>query len=299
MTVITLTFVGSEEEIVSGIPRFMTIESNVPATIHFTLDGSTPTTDSPIFVDTFEMPDNKNSVTLSAFGIDSENNTSPILTQVFAPDTTRITVSRRVGLEGFVIDRATDDTDNVVGFGADGEPVAFTDFSTSFLNLRLIRSEKGLHGIADGTQVEVSMPDPDSTITTSDDGFTPFSTPEVGELFNPEARFILIDNRKDNDIDIALKPYGSLHNVYEEFGGKRLLHPADDATYVSGGHVRRFFNSKNKTMVTYYFDHNESRWVKNIQKLPEGIPAVNYGSTAHLPIIFPWIHPGKQTGTII
>lgn len=299
MTVVTLTFTGSEQEIVSGIPRLMTIESNVPATIYFTLDGSTPTTDSPIYIDTFKMPYNENTVVLSAFGVDGDGMSGSILTQVFAPDVTRITVSRSVGLEGFVVDRASDDTDNVIGWGADGDPVAYTDLEPEYLDLRLIRSEKGLFGISEGTQVEVSMPNPDETITTSDDGFTPFSTPEIGELFNPEARFILIDNRKDNDIDITLKPYGSLHNVYKEFGGKRLLNPADDATYVSGGHVRRFFNAKNNVMVAYHFDHNESRWVKNIQKLPENIPATRYGSTAHQPLIFPWIHPGKQTGTIL
>lgn len=299
MTVVTLTFIGSEQEIVSGIPKLMTIESNIPATIYFTLDGAIPTTDSPIYVDTFEMPDGQNTVTLSAFGIDSDGMPGPVLTQAFAPDVTRVSVARSIGLEGIVVDRADDDTDNVLGYGADGEPISFTDFEKKHLNLRLIRSERGLFGIYEGTQVEVSVPDPDSTITTSDDGFTPFSTPEVGELFNPEARFILIDNRKDNDIELPLKPYGSIHNIYKEFGGKRLMEPADDAAYVSGGHVRRFFDAKNNVMVTYYFDHNESRWVKNIQELPDNIPATNYSASSRQPLVFPWVHPGTQTGTIL
>jgi len=299
MAVVTLTFSGSELEIVSGIPKLMTIESNVPATIYFTLDGTTPTTDSPIYVDTFAMPDNQNTVTLSAFGVDSDDITGPTLTQVFAPDVTRINITRGIGLEGIVINRADDDTDNVIGYDADGEPVSYTDYTQEYLNLRLIKSEKGLHGIYEGTQVEVSMPNPESTITTSDDGFAPFSTPEIGELFNPEARVILIDNRKDNDIEIPLKPYGSIHNIYKEFGGKRLLEPADDAAYVSGGHVRRFFDAKNRVMVTYYFDHNESRWVKSIQDLPNNIPATNYSVSSRQPLVFPWIQPGTQTGTIL
>lgn len=294
MAVVTLTFSGSETEIVSGIPRFMTIESNVPATIFFTLDGSTPSLNSPMYIDTFEMPDNENSVSLSAFGVDSEGIVGPILTQTFAPDVTQITVTRGIGLEGFVVDRASDDTDNVIAYDADGNPVSYTDFDPKFLSLRLLRSEKGLYGLSDGVRVEVSVPDPDSTITTSDDGFVPFSTPEVGELFNPEARFILIDNRVDNDINIVMKPYGSLHNIYEEFGGKRLLNPADDAAYVSGGHVRRFYSAKNNVMVAYHFDHNESRWVKTVTELPNNIPNTSPAPQLN-PLVFPWVHPGKQT----
>jgi hypothetical protein len=297
MAVTTLTFTGSEQEIVSGIPKSMTIEANVPATIYFTLDGSTPTTNSPIYIDTFEMPDNKNSITLSAFGVDSEDIAGPILTQVFAPDVTQIDVARIVGSEGLVINRADNDTDNVIGYDADGEAVSFTDLDADFLERRVLKSGKGLFGILDGTQIEVLVPDPKETTTTSDDGFVIFSTPETGELFNPEARFIFIDDRKDNDIDITMKPYGSLHNIYKEFGGKRLLEPADDAAYISGGKVRSFYNAKNNVMVSYHYDHNEARWVKTVQDLPENIPTIRYGSNFGQPLVFPWIHPGKQTRT--
>lgn len=296
MSVVTLTFQGSDEQITSGIPRFMTIESNIPATIHFTLDGSTPTLDSPVYVDTFEMPDNRTTVILSAFGVDSDDNVGPILTQSFASDTTSIDVTRLINLEGFVIDRSSDNTDNVINYDADGNPASVTDLDPKTLSLRLLRSEKGLFGISDGIQVEVFAPDPDKTQTYRDDGFVPFSTPEVGELFNPEARFILIDGRKDNDIRVTMKPYGSLHNVHKEFGGQRLLHPADDATYVSGGYVRRFYDAKNKIMVAYYFDHNESRWVKTINKLPDNIPSTNISESTQHPLVFPWVHPGAQTG---
>ena len=35
--------------------------------------------------------------------------------------------------------------------------------------------------------------------------------------------------------------------------------------YVSGGLVRSFFNKEKGIMVSYYFDHNETRWIKSIQ----------------------------------
>ena len=296
MAVVTLTFTGSEQEIVSGIPQTVTITSNVPATIYFTLDESVPTTSSPIYTDTFEMPDGMNSVTLSAFGIDSESELGPTLTQVFSPDVTRISVSRNVGMEGFVISRADTGDDTPDGFDADGDVARFMDVDLETIDI--IRKEFGFGGIEEGTMVEVGFPDPSSTASFTDDDFEPFSTPEIGELFNPNARTIVIDNRIDNDIQLTLRPYGSLHDPYREFGGKRIREPADDATYVSGGFVRRFYDTKSNVMVSYYFDHNEGRHVKNIQELPANIQNTdNIGLQpgAGMPLVFEWIYRGRQS----
>ena len=296
MAIVTLTFVGSDEEIVAGIPRTMTIESNIPATIYFTIDGSTPTTESPIYTGTFDMPDGKNSVILSAFGVDGLNEAGPVLTQTFAPDVTDISVSRNVGKEGFVLDWAYKGPDTPTRYDADGYDAMFLDVDVETLDV--IRSYRGWNGIAEGTEIEVGIPDPSTTPSFEDDGLVMYSTPEVGELFNPHARLIFIDNRKDNDINITLRPFGSLHNIYKEFGGKRLLEAADDAAYVSGGFVRRFYDTKNNVMVSYYFDHNEARYVKNIQELPEDIKNTNnigIQNNASTPLVFQWIYRGRQS----
>lgn len=296
MTVVTLTYVGSDQEIVSGIPQTMTIETNVPSTIYFTLDDSTPTTSSPIYIGTFDMPDGLNSVTLSAFGVDGDNVSGPILTQVFAPDVTRITISRIVGMEGFVLARADTGDDTPDGFDADGETARFLDVDLETLDI--VRNDRGFMGIYEGTEIEVGIPDPSTTASRNDDDFVPFSTPEIAELFNPTAKVILIDNRLDNDLLPMLRPFGSLHDPYKESGGKRIREPADDATYVSGGFVRRFYNTKNNVMVSSYFDHNENRWIKNIQELPENIVTANniaINNRAGPPLVFEWIYRGRQS----
>ena len=295
MAVVTLTFTGSTEEIVSGIPQTMTITSNVPATIHFTVDESTPTTSSPIFTGAFAFPDGVTSVTLSAFGVDGSSVSGPILTQVFAADTTRVTVSRHVGAEGFVISRAGTGVDTPDGFDADGDTARFVDVDLETLDI--IRRDRGFQGVEEGTEIEVGIPAASSTGSLVDDGFVPFSTPEVGELFNPRARTILIDNRIDNDIQLTLRPYGSLYDPYTDFGGKRIREPADDAMYVSGGFVRRFYDAKNGIMVSYYFDHNEGRYVKNIQTLPSNIQSTNNigVQSSGQPLVFQWIPRGRQS----
>jgi hypothetical protein len=293
MAITVLTFIASEEEISSGIPRSITIEANIPSTIYYTLDGTTPTINSPIYIEPIEIPTGINSIILSAFGVDNTDEMGSILTQFFAPDTTRITVSRNVGAEGFVIDRFNFGEDNSTGFDADGSQARFVDVDPSTLNI--IHSTRGFEGLTGGVAIEVNIPAPFETPSLLDDNFQPFSTPEQAELFNPYAKMILIDNRVDNDIQLMPRPYGSLNDVYREFGGKRIRSAASDACYISGGFVRRFYDAARNVMVSYYFDHNESRYVKNIQELPNNIPNVYFSNMTGMPLIFRWIERGKQS----
>lgn len=284
MSVVTLTFTSSEEEISSGIPVSVTIEANIPATIYFTLDGTTPTIDSQIYVSPIELPTGFNSITLSAFGIDSEDESGPILTQLFAPDVTRINVARFIGAEGIVVDRYDYGDDIPTGFDADNQPARFIDADPTEYDF--IVSDTDHQGQGEGLLIRVKVLDEETNPSLEDDNFEPFSTPEHAEFFNPTARMILIDNRVENDIKIIPRPYGSLYNIYKEFGGKRLREP--EATYVSGGFVRRFYDAKNRVMVGYYFDHNEGRYVKNIQELPDNI--FQFGGAIYgMPLVFKWL----------
>lgn len=280
MSIVVLTFTSSEEEISSGIPRYVTIESNVPATIYFTLDGTTPTAGSQIYTDPVEIPDGQTSIILSAFGVDSGLIAGPILIQTFAPDMTKINVARHIKNEGIVLDSASDDTNAIDGFGASGEAIRFLDIDPIYLDV--IKKDRGFMGIEEGTAIRVNIPNPDSTPSRLDDNFQPFSTPELAEFFNPEAKTIVIDNRIDNEVSLTLRPFGSLNNMYKEFGGKRIRESAADATYLSGGFVKRFYDAKNGIMVSYYFDHNECRYVKNIQSLPRNIPNISEIGRAHV-----------------
>lgn len=291
MAVITLTFTGSETEIISGIPETLTITSNIPSTIHYTLDETTPTTNSPIFTGPILLPDGVNAVVVSALALDGTGEPSSTLTQTFAADTTRLNVSRLVGSEGYVLARADTGDDTEDGFDADGNTARFMDVDLATLDV--IKKDVGFEGIAEGTKISVDKPDADTTNSLIDDGFVAFSTPEIGENFNPNARSIHVDGRIDNDIQLIMRPFGALHDRYTESGGQRIREPADDATYISGGFVNRFYDSKNNVMVSYYFDHNESRHVRNIEELPDNIPVLRSNMSGP-PLVFQWIYRGRQ-----
>lgn len=292
MVVVTLTFTASKKEIVSGIPKFMTIESNVPATIHFTINGTDPTINSPIYIDTFDMPDGVNSVILSAFGIDSDGFSGLVLTQTFAPDTTRVDVTRLIGAEGFTVDRFADQTNIEDGFDADGNIIRFID--KQLIDLDVIHSEKGRLGIADGTQIEIASLSPEETPFPFDDDFVLFSTPKEAQFFNPFAKLIVIDNREDNEVQITNRPWGSIRSLSRDFGGQMEI-KGSDSTYISGGFVKAFFSAKNNVMVSYYFDHNTGRYIKSIQELPSGITNVFGFNQTGQPLVFQWLARGRHS----
>ena len=296
MSVVVLTFTSSDEEITSGIPQTVAITSNVPSIIYYTVDATTPTEDSPIYITPVELPDNQTSVVLSAFGVDGDGYEGSILTQTFAADTTKIDRTRHIGLEGIVVDRYDDPTDIPLGYDADGDEFTYTDIER--IDLDTIYSAQGRLGIADGNQIEVENPDPDDTAFPFDDDFMAESQTS-DDFFNPYAKTIIIDNRRDdNIIDVVGRPFGSIRSMEnEQWVGSGVL-GGTDSTVVSGGFVRAFYNSSNKVMVSYYMDRNTNRWIKSIQELePSEIPSTigNFNQTGN-PLVFRWIDRGRQSG---
>lgn len=284
MATITLTFTKSETEITYGIPETVTIESNVPATIYFTLDGTTPTDDSAIYVDGLSMPDNTMSIVLSAFAIDGNGDESAVFTELFAADMSKLDRTHILGAEGRAVDRYSDPTNIVDGFDADGVAAKFID--DELIHLDPIYSDE--------TKPEVLVPAASDTPNPWDDNFEPHSTPEHAHLFNPYAKVIVIDGRVQNDIKIVNRPFGSLTTYYREQFGKKTRELAQNGQVVSGGHVRTFYNAKNNIMVSYYYDNNEERWVKSIQNLPS-IPAFRGSNYSGMPLVFKWIYRGRHS----
>ena len=293
MAIATLTFTGSEEEITSGIPRYITITSNIPSTIYFTLDESVPTINSPIYIDTFEMLDGETSITLNAFGIDSDGYSGPILTQIFSASQTLINVTRNIGLEGIVVDRYDDPADIPVGYGYDGEINAVSDIER--IDLEEIHSARGSLGIADGTKIEVARADPATTAYPFDDNFQPTSSAS-DTFFNPYAKTIVIDNRKESPIRIINRPWGSLRTnaMHKNIWSIEEMR-SSDSTYISGGYIKTFYSYKHNTMVGYYFDSNTNRWIKSIQDMPSNISAVVGHNQSGQPLVFKWIGGGRHS----
>ena len=83
MATITISIIESPLQLLDGIPSNVTLETNTPATIFYTLDGTEPTTDSFVAIGLIDMPTNKGSVTLKAFATDGTNYSAVISQKYF------------------------------------------------------------------------------------------------------------------------------------------------------------------------------------------------------------------------
>ena len=82
MSVISISVEGSETEIVAGIPRSITITTNIPALIFYTLDGSVPTLFSSQYTGAIFLPTNKLTLIVNIMATNGTI-TSPILTEIY------------------------------------------------------------------------------------------------------------------------------------------------------------------------------------------------------------------------
>lgn len=300
MSFVSLTFTPSENEIVAGVPVSISITSDVPATIFYTTDSTTPTQDSLVYVEAVEVPTGLSSFTLAAFGVDGDGYVGDTLTQTFAADTTELDRARLIDGEGVIVDRFEDTANTTTGYGADGVAGSFTDLTDQFIFDNEIHSDRGAPGDKPGTQIEVVIPSPEDTPNLYDDQFQEFSSTKYAATFNPYAKTITIDTRETNEVNPVLRPFGSLENVYRENGGARIYSASSDACYISGGFVRRMYDRAAGTMTSYYFDHNEARWIKNTQQLPANIQATaGVYSAVDNRFVFYWIPRGKQSSGMV
>jgi len=294
MAVITITATGLGSELIAGIPQLVALTTNLPSIIFYTLDGSEPTVASPVYIAPIELPTNI-SVQLRAFamsGADSGSlnvtfGTTPL--PVFASKQPRITIDA-YDVVDVVQDGYSLDAYNVANILARGSDIALKD-----LDIRFSRTDH--LGMPPGTLVAIGFPDPRVTAETKSRSIshTASSPNNQNVFFNPKSLFVTMDGR-DGYLDqvhdgyrIINRPWGSTMDITSYLGGKLLFEPNP---YISGGFVRSFYNSRKGIVVSYYFDHNETRWIKSIQNYdPSQLPAnIGRRDTTGPPLVFKWIY---------
>lgn len=302
MSVFSLTFVPSEDEWTSGVPKTVEIESSVPATIYYTTNGTIPNLDSFIYVGAISVPEGTESFILQAFGVDFSSNVSPILSYTFSANETQLASSRLIDGDGVVVDSFADQTNTVAGFNASGVPGTFIDVTEQFVFDNSIHSDRGVEGTRPGTLIKVNVPNPQDTPNFNDNNFQAESTTQYAATFNPFAKTISIDNRLQNEVQTVMRPWGSLENIYRETYGTRIIGSADDSCYISGGFVRKFYDRNKGIMTSYYFDHNEARWIRNTSEIPSNItPTMGIYANPQNTHVYLWIARwgNRQTSNMV
>ena len=277
----------SEESLLEGVPLSLTLSTNIPATIFYTLDNSEPTTSSLVYLNGITLP-RKNTVVFKAFATDGYD-TCPVITRVFAPDITIIrkaydtvsgvdSVEKKTifpyaseGSEGpyiwgthgppdLIVDKSTVDN---IGDGYDGTATGTfaggTDLSLDNYLIRYSETNfRGERGRGLGT-----VPTPVNVTTTP----PPKVSSNINDrMFDPRALVIYQDSREEpldpNLVNINRAAFSLQDsNAEKERSGALLQNEAFNKAGATGSFVRAAFNPRDNSTTYYYFDSQALRWI--------------------------------------
>lgn len=294
MIIITLT--PSEKEIISGIPQYVELSTNLPSTIYYTIDGTVPTPLSSVYTEQIALPTYSGMVTISAIAYYFDGYAtvpSAILTQTYGTDNTDLGRTRYVFHEGIVYSYPGG-ADIPLYYDFDGEPVLYID--TPLSELEIIQPDRAPDGSVIGTDNQVEMLAPEYTGSVIDDSPPLFSYANNQEEVRTDALYLLVDGRASTpnkpSVDIINGPLMSLRNSRGSWSGIDYIN-LGKSNYFSGSATRYHYDRSKNVIVFSYFDTNSCRWVRSIQDLPPAptdLPTPRYSN----PHVFKWFTYGRH-----
>ena len=288
MTAICLTIIDSSIQIVSGIPKTVSIKANVPSTIFYTLDGREPTLESAMYTGPIFMPVDKLKIVLKVFASNGVCST-PIITECYETNivdsNARLPHAATTARAGEVFPNAypfgtapfqpnqeyLNPADSGVTvfntakpalpnqFNAEGQPTAFTNKPYNPLNYQIIYTDKNAEG-EQGHHIG-NLP---STVTIQHELQPTEETSEFTTMFNPRALVIFQDYKfedKDDPPQIN-KQFFTLDDTNHDRDGTFYYGSKGDSTAPpSGTFIRANYNPKEGTLTQYYRDSWSNRWI--------------------------------------
>jgi hypothetical protein len=299
MAVISVTVTQSYEQVVSGIPKTVSITTNIPATIFYTLDGTDPTLFSTMYTGAIFLPFNHLLVTLKILatnGIDS----SPIVVEQYMtnivdgnarlphaattaqagsviPDSYPFGTPAFQPQQGYLNPAESGSTvfnpalpSAATGYDGQGNPTGFTNQPYNISNYQIVYTDRDATGNQGGNIGNVpgktTLPYPSDVQPdrgqTSGQG--PEETSQFTTLFDPRAMVIFQDVSKEdpNDPPQINRQFFSLENSERSRDGTMYFNTGlDAAAPPSGSFVRAHYNPRNNTITHYYRDSWSNKWI--------------------------------------
>lgn len=297
MVVISVTVTASEEEIMAGIPKTISITTNIPAIIFYTLDGSIPTLNSTQYVGPVFLPYSQFVVILNVFATNGTDS-SPIINEIYQTDMVdgNVRFSRNDtnqppgyslqglypygdnGVQpgslfgnpanvGITVDNPAKPATST-GFDGQGNPTGFTNHPYNLENYNIIYSTQNAEGETGPGIGNL----PANTPVNPPQPMTPSVGPEqtvqtFTSTFNPKAFVIFQDSTKENPNDppIVNRMHFSLENDERARDGNAYFNTGLDAPPTSGTFLRSHYNPRTNMMTYYYFDSWTNKWVISTQ----------------------------------
>ncbi len=296
MAVVTVTITESEIQLLSGIPKSLTLSTNVPATIFYTLDGTDPNTSSSVYVGELELPTNQTTVIFKVFATDGVDS-SAIIERAYRPviDVLRQShdqatvdssccneydlfpygdkspelpvVYGNFGPNDLIVDKPDaanlfDGYDGTAtGTWAGGTDLPLEEYEIKFSE----RNAIGERGRGIGTlPAEVTFVDPEPPQQSSNMN---------DKFFDPRALVIYQDSREepyDPELLQINRQFFSLEDSNAERikDGILLNTTAFEGLSPTGSFVRAHFNPRENTTTYYYHDSQTLRWIISKEPAP-------------------------------
>jgi hypothetical protein len=286
MATITVSITESPFQLLAGIPSNITLDTNVPSTIFYTLDGSEPTVASYVAVGPIVLPSDKAYAIIRAFATDGVD-TSAVITQEYfttvvgarhphdkitglSDGTGKATFPFGSPAEAFAVDHFGNTGGVIVNDPnlpqmADGYDGSGTNTGAGFFNpprtqYQWLFSETnaiGERGRGLGT-----LPARVISVKPRNDNVQTISSNTSRPLFNPRALVIFQDSREepyDPNIVNINRPYFDLEDQAKARDGSMLTNI--DAVTPMGGFLKQHYNATHNIMTYYYYDNRVCRWI--------------------------------------
>lgn len=290
MSVISISIEESAEQISLGIPRYITITTNILATIFYTLDGTTPTSFSNIYIEPISLPRDRLSLTLSVFannGVNSSSIITETYTSNFVSSNTRLphsstSVSINANNQGLYPfgNNNTDESSQFLnpadsgitvnntelpststGWDGAGNPNAYTNELYNNENYSIIYSTK--NRIGETGDLIGTLP---ARVTVIQEVPPAESTEQFRSTFDPRATVIFQDLTKENPNNPAQINRQSFTLDSKNSRDNNSYFTAGlDAPPVSGSFLRQHYNPRTNMMTYYYLDTWTNKWVISTQ----------------------------------
>lgn len=260
---ITLTVTESEEQIIYGIPYYLSTSSS-DGIIFYTLDGSTPTRTSLSSDGKIYLPTNDPSFSVKILAI-SDTGSSDLYEKSFSASAASINNTRWGNEGGVVVMTQSSESANSMAYNSDGNPAKESSIDFNDLEIVATRGVKFSQFSGGKTDIDfINFSIPKEEI----DGAFKTSVVNSNINFDPKSKVIIIN--ATNEEEISNQSVLIINRPYDNFSPSSKYYVENESIFeqiISGNLVKSVYNASTGSITSYYYESKESRWIISNQKI--------------------------------
>lgn len=286
--VILIELEESESQIISGFPEYITLTTNIPSNIFYTLDGTDPNLESEIFINRLYLPTDGLRRTLKVMAV-SGDMVSSILEKTYYTDVSNLNKSRLLGKEGIRNLPSGENAVNHLSFDENGNPSQ--ESHILFEDLDLIASTTNRIGEDISGNTTIDFINFGIKIVEEEDKLVS----NLNDInFNPKSQYIIMDgstleNLEGQVVRVINRPHNSMNS------NSFVKNKVSSDQLVSSGLVRYMIDPRSGKISFYYHDSRENRWIKSTQKISGSSKNLSNTEAPPSSFVFRWIEDRYQT----